>query len=276
MRHYSGRNPEQSTRAEMLIVAVKLVFLAALAYGLLAVGAHFLSSSMIFPRPPVKYELGPDYITLTAPDGTKLAARHWPVAGAKYTILYLHGNYEDLGSIAEYVPSFTAAGYSMFAFDYRRYGHSGGVPTEANVCADTQLAYDYLRTKLGVPADRIIVFGYSLGGGPAVELAVHQPVAGLVLQGAFVSSYRVMTRFPLFPGDKFNNLLKMSALSCPVLVIHGTADNTVPFWHGERLYAAITAPKMKLFIPGGPHGGLADFAGPVYGETMRRFTDSLR
>lgn len=253
----------------------RFVIMLGLLYAILAVGAHFLSLSMIFPRPPVKYEMGPDYITLTAPDGTKLAARHWPVAGAKYTVFYLHGNYEDLGSIAEYLPGFTKAGYSMFAFDYRHYGHSGGTPSEANVYADTQLAYDYLRTKLGVPADRIIVFGYSLGGGPAVELALHQPVAGVVLQGAFVSAYRVMTNVPLFPGDKFNNLRKASALRCPVLVIHGSADGTVPFWHGERLYDAITAPKMKLFVPGGPHAGLADFVGPAYTETLQKFTASL-
>jgi fermentation-respiration switch protein FrsA (DUF1100 family) len=261
--------------AETIGVVGKFLLLAAVGYGLLAVGAHYLSLSMIFPRPPVKYALGPDYITLDAADGTKLAARHWPVAGAKYTVLYLHGNYEDLGSIAEYLPGFTKAGYSMFAFDYRHYGRSEGKPTEANVYADTQLAYDYLRTKLGVPADRIIVFGYSLGGGPGVELALHQPVAGLVLQGAFVSAYRVMTNVPLFPGDKFNNIGKVAALRCPVLVIHGTADSTVPFWHGQRLYDAITAPKSKLFVEGGPHAGLADFTGPAYVEAVHKFTGSL-
>ena len=261
--------------AETIGVAGKLLFFAVLGYGLLAIGAHFLSLAMIFPRPPIKYELGPDFITLTAPDGTKLAARHWPVSGAKYTVLYLHGNYEDLGSIAEYIPAFTKAGYSMFAFDYRHYGHSEGTPTEVNVYADTQLAYEYLRTKLGVPADRIIIFGYSLGSGPAVELALHQPAAGLVLQGPFVSAYRVMTRVPLFPGDKFNNLSKVPALRCPVLVIHGTSDNTVPFWHGKKLYDAITAPKMKLFVEGGPHTGLGDFAGPAYTEAMHKFTQSL-
>jgi fermentation-respiration switch protein FrsA (DUF1100 family) len=275
MRHYSGLNPDQSTMAETIGVVGKFVVLAALGYGLLAVGAHFLSLSMIFPRPPVKYELGPDFVTLTAPDGTKLAARHWPLAGAKYTILYLHGNYEDLGSIAEYIPGFTKAGYAVFAFDYRNYGHSEGSPNEENVCADTRLAYDYVRTKLGVPADRIIIFGYSLGSGPAVELALHAPAAGLVLQGPYISAYRVMTNVALFPGDKFKNLAKVPQLRCPVLVIHGTADNTVPFWHGERVYEAITAPKQKFFVEGGPHAGLADFAGPAYAEALNKFTQSL-
>jgi len=245
------------------------------AYVLLAVGAHFLSQSMLFPRPPVKYDFGPDYVQLNAPDGVKLAARHWANPKAKYTLLYLHGNYEDLGSLNDYLPQFVAGGYAVFAFDYRRYGRSEGVPTEANLTADATLTYDYLRTKLGVPAERIIIFGYSLGAGPAVELALRQPAAGLVMQGAFVSAYRVMTTIPVIPGDKFVNLAKVPELKLPLLVIHGTADNTVPFWHGEKLYAATSARKEKLFVEGGPHAGLADFTGPRYWEVLRKFSDSL-
>jgi fermentation-respiration switch protein FrsA (DUF1100 family) len=260
---------------EVFAVFGRVLLLLGIAYVLLAVGAHFLALSMIFPRPPVKYEPGSDYLQLTTPDGVKIAARHWPNPKAKYTLLYLHGNYEDLGSIDEYLPQFVAAGYAVFAIDYRRYGHSGGTPTEANTCADTALAYEYMRTKLGVPADRIVIFGYSLGSGPAIELARHEPAAGLVLQGAFVSAYRVMTNIPVFPGDMFVNLAKVPELKLPVFVIHGTADHTVPFWHGEKLYAAITARKQKLFVEGGPHTGLADFAGPRYWEEFRKFTDSL-
>jgi fermentation-respiration switch protein FrsA (DUF1100 family) len=276
MRHYAGRDPNRSTMTETIGVAWRFLLLLAVGYGMLAVAGHFLALSMMFPRPPVKYELGPDYVTLTTPDGVQLAARHWANPAAKYTMLYLHGNYEDLGSIGEYIPGLVKAGYAVFAFDYRRYGHSGGSPSEANLCADAQLAYDYVRTKLGVPADRIVIFGYSLGGGPAVELALRRPAAGLVLQGTFVSAYRVMTNVPIFLGDKFTNLTKAPALRCPVLVIHGTADNTVPFWHGERLYEAITAPKAKLFVEGGPHAGLADFAGPAYVEALQKFTATLR
>jgi fermentation-respiration switch protein FrsA (DUF1100 family) len=254
----------------------RILLLLAVAYVFIAGAAHFLSYAMLFPRPPVKYTLTSDYIQLTAPDGVKLAARHWPNPTAKYTLLYLHGNYEDLGGVAEYMPQFVAAGYAVFAFDYRRYGHSGGRPTEANACADTVLAYEHLRTKLGVPADRIIIFGYSLGAGPGIELARHHPAAGLVMQGAFVSAYRVMTRIPAFPGDKFVNIAKVPQLRLPVFVIHGTADDTVPFWHGQKLYDAITAPKAKLFVEGGPHTGLGDFTGPRYWEELRKFTDSLR
>jgi fermentation-respiration switch protein FrsA (DUF1100 family) len=260
---------------ETVVAAGKVLAGLALLYAVLAVGAHYLSLSMMFPRPPLKYAPGPDYIQLTAPDGVKIYARHWPNPTAKHTLLYLHGNYEDLGSLSDYIPAFVRAGYAVFAIDYRGYGLSGGTPTEATLYADTQLAYDHMRTKLGLPAERIVLFGYSLGGGPAVELARRQPVAGVVLQGAFVSAYRVMTRIPVFPGDKFASLGKLAELRCPVMVIHGTADTTVPFWHGQALYTAATSRKARLFVEGGPHSGLADFTGPRYAEELRKFTDSL-
>lgn len=252
-----------------------LLLILGAAYALLAIGGHYLALWMLFPRPPVAYELTPEYIQLTTPDGVRLAARHWPNPAARQTLLYLHGNYEDLGSAGEYLPQFVAAGFAVFAVDYRRYGHSGGRPTEANLCADALLAFDHVRDNLGVPAERIVLFGYSLGGGPAVEVALHRPAAGLVLQGAFVSAYRVKTRVPLFPGDKFVNLAKMPRLRLPVLVIHGTADRTVPFWHAKALYAAITARKAKFFVEGGPHSRLGEFVGPSYWDELRKFTESL-
>jgi len=253
----------------------RILLLLLVVYAAGAVWAHFAAPGMIFPRPPVTYELTPDYVQLTTPDGVKLAARHWPNPSAKYTILYLHGNYEELGGVGEYMPPFVAAGFAMFSVDYHGYGRSGGTASEAALYADAQAAYDHLRTKLGVPADRIIIFGYSLGSGPAVELARHQPAAGLVLQGAFVSAYRVMTRIPLFPGDIFLNLEKVPDLKLPVFVVHGTADQVVPFWHGEKLYAAITARKSSLFVPGGAHTYLANFLGPRYWDELKKFADSL-
>ncbi len=259
----------------MFAIAWRMAVFLAVIYTLVAVGAHFISRAMLFPRPPVSYQLTPEYLQLMTPDRVRLTARHWPNPSAKYTLLYLHGNYEDLGKVGEYMPDFLAAGYAAFALDYRHYGQSGGTPTEANTCADAQLAYDYLHDKLGVPADRIIIFGYSLGGGPGVELALRRPAAGLVLQSAFVSAYRVMTRYRLLPGDKFVNLDKVPNLKLPVLVIHGTADATIPCWHGEALFQAITSPKMKLFVEGGAHVGLGDYAGPYYWIQLNKFSDSL-
>lgn len=255
--------------------AVRILIVCGIIYAVLAVSAHLLSSAMIFPRPPLSYAPGPDYIELTAPDGVKIYGRHWANPKSKFTFLYLHGNYEDLGGLNKYLPQLVEHGYSVFAIDYRNYGLSGGKPTEANTVTDSIVAYDYLRTKLGLPPERIVVFGYSLGSGPGVEVALRKPVAGLVLQGAFVSAYRVLTWLPLFPGDKYVNLAKAPALKVPVMVIHGTADHTVPFWHGEKVYNAITARKQKLFVENGPHTGLAEFTGQRYWDELARFLASL-
>lgn len=254
---------------------LRIVILLMAGYALLAVAAHFLSLRMLFPKPPVGYQLDASYTRLTTPDGVRLAARYWPNPNAKYTLLYLHGNYEDLGSIAEYIPDFVKAGYAVFAFDYRGYGWSEGRPTEPACYADAKLAYDYVRTTLGVRPNRLIIFGYSLGGGMGVELVRSNPAAGLVLQGVFASAYRVRLPIPLFPGDKFRNLAKAPELRLPVLVIHGTDDRTVPVSHGEAIFAALTCRKKELIIAGGPHGGLADYAGACYWDTLREFTDSL-
>ena len=275
MQYYSEENPDAFKMSEAVAVASRVLLSLIALYALLTVGGHFYSLARIFPRPPVSYVLTDDYIRLTAPDGVRIIARHWPNPAAKYTMIYLHGNYEDLGNIGEYIPQFVTAGYAVFALDYRHYGYSGGTPAEANTNADVQMAYEYVRNNLQVPADRIIIFGYSLGSGPAVELALHHPAAGLILQGAYISTYRVITRFPLFPGDKFVNIAKVPRLQMPVFVIHGTADPTIPFWHGEALYAAITTRKAKLFVEGGPHIRLGEYTGPRYWEELKKFTDSL-
>ena len=261
--------------ADVFGMTWRLLALFGIGYVALTIIAHFISTGMIFPRPPANYTPGTDHLRMKTPDGVTLTARHWPNPSARYTMLYLHGNGEDLGIISGYIEEYVKAGFAVFAFEYRGYGHSGGRPDEATTYQDAQLAYRYVRETLKVPADRIVVFGYSLGGGPAVELARREKIGGLILEGAFVSAYRVMTRFPLFPADKFVNLAKLPHVGCPVLVIHGTDDRTVPFWHGQSLFAAAREPKRSLWVEGGGHGGLAEVAGEKYWQTLHDFVQSL-
>jgi pimeloyl-ACP methyl ester carboxylesterase len=89
-----------------------------------------------------------------------------------------------------------------------------------------------------VPPERIILYGYSVGTGPSVYLAARRPVAGLILESPFVSTFRVMTKIPLFPVDKLRNLHEIKRVHCPVLVLHGTRDTIIPFWHGQQVFAA--------------------------------------
>lgn len=254
---------------------LRILFLLAVAYGVTTVLAHFWSLKMIFPRPAPSYALTSEHVRLTAPDGVVLAGRHWANPEARHTVLWFHGNGEDLGTIEDSVSAWVRRGFAVFAVDYRGYGQSGGRPGEASAYADAALALDWLRREQGLPAARILVLGFSLGGGPAVDLAAREQVGGLILIAPFVSAYRVMTVWPLFPGDKFNNLAKIGRVRCPVLVMHGTADEMIPLWHGQKLLAAAPEPKRHLWVEGAGHGDIVAVAGERYWEAVREFTRGL-
>ena len=109
-----------------------------------------------------------------------------------------------------------------------------------------------------------------------MELARRETVSGLILESTFTSAYRVVTRWPLLPGDKFKNLSKLSAIDCPVLVIHGRNDRTIPFHHGESLYAAVRSKsKQHLWVDSADHNDLRRWAGEAYRESIIRFAEKL-
>lgn len=246
---------------------------AGLCYCALAAGALFFSDYLIFPAPETSYEKDPDIFYLQLPEyGLSIACHYLPADNTKATILYSHGNGEDLGHIRETLEFLNHLGFNVLAYEYPGYGQSKGDPSEANTYVAAQAAYDYLTTELRTPAPCIYLYGRSLGGGPSVELARRNPVGGIILEGAFVSAFRVKTRWQILPWDKFENLKKLEALRCPVLVIHGTHDHTVPFWHGKALHDAAPQEKMKLWVEGAGHNNIIEAAGLAYQETLLAFT----
>jgi fermentation-respiration switch protein FrsA (DUF1100 family) len=160
-------------------------------------------------------------------------------------------------------------------WDYRGYGLSGGKPGEPATLRDAHTVLAYVTCPLGVPPERVIFYGNSVGGGPAVEAAASHRVGGLILRSAFTSAFRVMTHVRLLPFDKFNNLGKLPRVTCPVLVIHGTADDTIPFSHAQKLYAAAPGLKYKLWVEGAGHNDLIETAGEDYWKALEEFVTSL-
>jgi fermentation-respiration switch protein FrsA (DUF1100 family) len=128
---------------------------------------------------------------------------------------------------------------------------------------------------LGFRPDRIIIFGRSVGSGPAVYLASRKPAAALILQSPFVSAFRVVTHIPLLPFDRFPNYKRIGHVRCPVLVIHGSADNVIPFWHGQKIYDLAHEPKDHLWVQGADHNDLDAVAGESYGQALQKFVVSL-
>jgi fermentation-respiration switch protein FrsA (DUF1100 family) len=245
-------------------------------YLFFAAFVYFRADSMIFLSQPSSYQDDPTILKLRSGENTNISATYLLNTQAKYTILYSHGNSEDLGDIKQILEKLHAWGFSVFAFDYRGYGTSQGKPTESHAYEDINSAYNYLTQNLKIPPERIIVLGRSVGGGSAVNLAMQKPVAGLIIESSFISAFQVIVLFRILPFDKFPNLDKIKKVKCPILVIHGKADNIVPFAHGEKLFKAARSPKLSLWVKEANHNDLFSRAGEKYRQTLQEFTNLVK
>ncbi|WP_223257380.1 alpha/beta hydrolase [Phormidesmis priestleyi] len=178
------------------------------------------------------------------------------------TMLYLHGNGGNI-SVEVKARRFRELGFSVLLIDYRGYGRSeGNFPSEATVYQDAQTALDYLVKERRISLKKIVVYGHSLGGAIAINLANQNPkVAGLIVSSSFTSMYQMAARdwkFRLFPIEliltqKFDSVGKVRSLKMPSLFIHGMDDTLIPVSIGKALYEAAPQPKQLLLIPNAGH-----------------------
>lgn len=244
---------------------------AFIVYLLFAIFVYFISDQLIFPKLKSSYQDSEDIIKLHSEDGTVISAVYLPNDNAEYTVLVSHGNAEDLGNLMPFLYSFRAQGFSIFAYDYHGYGTSQGRPTEKNTYADINAAYSYLTKHLHIPPNQIILYGRSLGAGVAIDLAVRQPIAGLIIESPFVTAYRTLFKFPLLLFDKFDSLSKIKKIKAPILIIHGKKDQVVAFWHGEYIYHQANSPKQFLPIENAGHNDVAKMGGETYWDAIKQF-----
>jgi fermentation-respiration switch protein FrsA (DUF1100 family) len=267
-RRLIGRFSWSRLMADILLVPV-------LAYAGLALFAWLCADRQIFLPQPCSYESSDRFITLTTPDGERLCAIYLPNPQARFTVLYSHGNAEDLGEIQPELEVLQQAGFAVFAYDYRGYGLSTGTPSVKGAGTDILTAYRYLITTLGVPARQIVLYGRSVGGGPSVQLAAAQPVGGLILQSTFTSTFVLVTKVPILPFDRFRNLALIDRIGCPLLVMHGRRDRVVPFAHGLKLYARAAAPKRALWLDNVGHNSFPGNHEQQYMTALTEFRDLL-
>ncbi|MBE9168206.1 alpha/beta hydrolase [Pleurocapsales cyanobacterium LEGE 06147] len=250
---------------------VRLAILSIAIYILFCLFVFFFSDRLIFLPQPSSYQDTDAIIKLDSGDGIQISAIYLPRETSSYTILYSHGNAEDLGHIQPVLQKLFRTGLSVFAYDYRGYGTSEGTPSERNAYRDIDAAYKYLTQQLGVSPKQIIAHGRSAGGGVAVDLASRQPLAGLILESCFTSAFQVVTPISIVPFDKFRNIDKIEKVDCPVLVIHGKADEIVPWSHGQKLFAAANHPKLAFWVEGAGHNNVLTIAGEKYTDTLQQF-----
>jgi fermentation-respiration switch protein FrsA (DUF1100 family) len=191
-------------------------------------------------------------------------------------LLYLHGNAGNLSLRGDGVVRWQQEfGVGVLIPDYPGYGRSSGRPTEAGCYAAADAAHDHLVQTLHVPAERILVYGGSLGCAVGVDLAARRPHHALILVSAFTSVRDMACRIcPWLPSrwvhDRFDNLAKIGRCLRPVFIAHGTADRLVPFAQGQRLHAAANPPKELFPMEGYDH---QHTPGPEFYARLRAFLE---
>ena len=216
-------------------------------------------------------------LTFTADDGVRLHG--WLVAGrAPTTLLYSHGNGGNIGdrvAIARLLVQ--QLGVGVFMYDYRGYGRSEGAPSEAGLVSDALGARAAL-LRAGVPPERIVYYGRSLGSAVTVDLALAHPPRGVVLESPF-ASVRAMANAVL-PGagyllrTRWDSLAKIPRLAAPLLILHSDADEVIPYAQGRAVFEAAPRPKTFFTIPGARHYDM-DAGWSPYWAAWRAFLDGL-
>jgi fermentation-respiration switch protein FrsA (DUF1100 family) len=252
-----------------------MLYLPIVLYLALAIYTWFLSDQQIFLPQPSSYKDTPEILKLKSRNGNMISALYLLDPAAKFTLLVSHGNAEDLGDDRSWLEGLRRAGFNVFAYDYQGYGTSQGKPTEKTAYDDENAAYDYLTVNLKTPANNVIIFGRSVGSGPAVYLAARRPAAALILQSPFLSAFRVVTDVPIFPFDKFPNYKEIGRVRCPLLIIHGTQDSVINIRHGRKLFDLANEPKQFFAVSGADHNDSAMFAGQTYLHALSSFAASL-
>ena len=236
----------------------------------LAALIYFTQSSLVFlPEVDRGFRASPasiglPFVALKLATGDGETLDGWFVPAGPRTrglIILFHGNAGNIGHRLDYLRMFHALGFATLMLDYRGYGLSSGVPSEAGTYLDAAAAWRHATEGLGFPADRIVLFGESLGGGVAAQLSTANRPGALVLASTFTSVPDMgADLYPLLPirllaRIRYETLTRLSQITCPVLVIHSRDDDIIPFAHGRRLFEAARPPKQFLEIQGGHNDG---------------------
>ncbi|MEX2525472.1 MAG: alpha/beta hydrolase [Gammaproteobacteria bacterium] len=220
---------------------------------------------------PDRIGLEYEEVYLETEDGEQLHAWFIPAENADTTLLFFHGNAGNISHRLDSIRIFHEMGMNVFIFDYRGYGKSSGRPSEEGTYRDARAAWEYLTGNRGIPPDRIVLFGRSLGAAVAAWLARQTAPAALILESAF-TSVRAMGKklYPYLPVGlltriRYPTLDYIRDTATPILVIHSREDEIIPFEFGQQLHAAADGRSELLSIKGGHNDGFL-----VSGDHYRR------
>ncbi len=212
-------------------------------------------------------------------DGETTFGWYVPLKDSRGTILYSHGNDSNISDYLGPIRMFRSMGFSMLIYDYGGFGKSTGRPSEDRCYADALAMWEYLLEEQATPAESIVLYGPSFGGGPTCELATRVTPAAVILENTFSSMADAAFKdYPWFPGSlflrhRFENMDKVGDIAVPILVIHSRGDELYPFAHGQLLFERANEPKKFLEVLGG-HGEGSVVSRKIYMEGVEDFLAS--
>ncbi|MBR3923905.1 MAG: alpha/beta hydrolase [Kiritimatiellae bacterium] len=256
---------------KVVLSVVRVV--ALVSAGAIVLGTGCINSLMFHPVKGGYNAATAGYVDIGT-NGVKVAAIVLGPERGKKAIIRCHGNAEDAKGTLWALEKLAKNGYTVASVDYPGYGLSDGSPDEGGCYRNVHRLYDWLVEKRGFKPEDIVVNGFSIGTGPATELAATRSVGGLILEAPFLSAPRVVTRVRILPFDPFPNLKRIRDVKCRVLMIHGTDDRVVPYSQGQALFKLANEPKRFVSVEGGDHNTLVDDMGfDNYFELIKDFVD---
>jgi uncharacterized protein len=266
-----------------------LIAAIAASYVVLVSAIWFWQATFIFQPSPVvdvtPGDLGVTFAKVALPiSGAQLAGWWVPSDDARAaTLLYLHGNANNVGANAQEVVRFRGAGLNVFIFDYRGYGEStGGPPREKLVYEDAERAWTYLVAERHIPPATIVIYGHSLGSAVAINLASRHPEAGALITEGVLTSIADLAgamgvgRFlpvRLILTERFDAMSKIRSVHIPTLILEGDSDRPLM---ARRLFEAARDPKQLALIPGGGHNDSAEMNPTAYFGALNSFLSQYR
>lgn len=268
---------------------IRLLITLIAAYGILVLLVYLLQPRLLFmpnfqgrelTATPAQAGLSYRDVTLSTEDGESLHGWWLPHDQPRATLLFFHGNAGNISHRLDSLKIFHELGLQVFIIEYRGYGQSSGKPSEPGLYRDARAAWDWLVGQQGVAGEDIVLFGRSLGGAVAAELATEVDAAGLIVESAFTSVPNIAAELYWWLPVRWLSRLQFDAAAhvrrsqLPVLVVHSRDDEIIPFAHGQRLHEIAGERGTLLEIRGGHNTGFIE-SGERYRAGLDRFIASV-
>ncbi|MFH1782490.1 MAG: alpha/beta hydrolase [Candidatus Omnitrophota bacterium] len=261
-----------------------ILFILLLAILVFAYLRYFEYSSLYYPTrdfggTPDDIGLKYEDVYFETKDGVRINAWFVPSTGSRFVILFLHGNGGNISNRLDKIAILNEIGCDVFIIDYRGYGRSSSRPSEEGFYIDAESSYDHLINKKNIPSQKIVLYGESLGGAVAVDLATKREIRAIITEATF-SNVKDAARviYPWLPtyliAAEFDSLSKIKDINVPKLIMHSRSDDLIPFSQSIKLYNAAPNPKQHIVL-GGDHNDSYISSKDLYSQSIKNFLNTL-